>query len=105
MLTVLRIVLPPVVIAETARGWGSAAVGAGVVGGRKVLDGARRPLLGVFGADLAPGVAVATLPVLLRVLPIGRAGRAVVGGPLEGRDALGSGAAMSRLLRWPSRSR
>ena len=63
-------------------------MGAGLVGGRKVLEGARRPLLGVPGADLVEGVEMA--PVLLRVLPTGRAGRAVVGGPLEGREALGS---------------
>ena len=97
MLTVFRIVLPPVTMLETARGWGSAAVGAGVVGGRNVLDGARMPLLGVLGVDLLAGVV--RLPVLLRVLPTGRAGRAVVGGPFDGRAVLGSAVAMLEVCK------
>ncbi len=94
MLTVLRIVLVEEPTDETERGWGRAAVGAGEAGGRKVVDGARSPLLGVFGFDLA-ATGVVTLPVLLRVLPTGRAGSAELGGPREGLDVLGSVVAMA----------
>lgn len=94
MLTVFRTVLAPAPTVETARGWGRAVVGAGVAGGKKVVvEGARRPLLGVLGAVLPTGVE--TLPVLLRVFPTGSAGRAALGGPLDGRDALGSAVAIS----------
>jgi hypothetical protein len=62
-------------------------VGAGVVGGRKVVDGARRPLLGVFLADLE---GVVMPPVLFLVFATGRAGSATVGGPFDGRDGRGS---------------
>lgn len=92
MLTVFRIVLvgpPP--IEDTARGCGSAVVGAGVDGGGKVVEGARRPVLGVL---LPECESVAMPPVLCRVLLMGNAGSAAVGGPFEGRDALGSVAAM-----------
>lgn len=90
MLTVFRNVLPALLIPaipDTARGWGSAVVGGGVAGGRCVVDGARRPDLGVACANLDAGVGKP--PVLLRVLPTGRAGRAMVGGPFDGRDGLG----------------
>lgn len=92
MLTVFRIVFVGAAMEDTARGCGSAVVGAGVVGGRKVDEGARRPLLGVLLPD-CEGVA-AMPPVLFRVLVIGNAGRAAVGGPFMGRDALGSAAAI-----------
>ena len=91
MLTTFRIVLPPVgppPILETERGCGRAVVGAGVEGGKNVVDGALSPLLGVFGVDLAAGVA--SPPVLFRVLPTGSAGSATVGGPLDGRAGLGN---------------
>lgn len=91
MLTVLRNVLTEeLLMAETARGCGSADVGAGDVGGRKVVDGARRPLLelGVDGLDLEAGVGMP--PVLFLVLGIGRAGSAIDGGPFDGRDGRGS---------------
>jgi hypothetical protein len=70
-------------------------------GGPKLVDGARRPLpiLGVLGAVEAPcegfgseGRALFggdTAPVLLRVLATGKAGRAMLGGPLEGLDGRG----------------
>lgn len=88
MLTVFLSVLPAPLIADTERGWGSAVVGAGVAGGRKVVEGARSPLLGVVGV---------AAPFL--VLPTGRAGRAALGGPLEGRDALGSVVVMTDSFR------
>lgn len=72
------------------RGCGSADVGAGDAGAVLcVLDGARSPLFGVLDADL-DGVVPARLPVLLRVLATGSAGRATFGGPLDGRDGRGS---------------
>lgn len=70
--------------------------GAGV-GGPSIEDGARRPLLGVDGPDLAgvrskaePGM----FPVLARILCMGKAGKAMLGGPLEDRDGRGSAVAM-----------
>jgi hypothetical protein len=90
ILTVLRIVLPAEFTPDTARGCGRAPVGAGDVGARYVDDGARNPVFGV--PDLLPGVDRA--PILLRVLLTGRAGSAVVGGPIEGRDGRGRAADM-----------
>ena len=53
------------------------------------MEGALRPLWGVFGADLEePRVGI--FPVLFRVLLMGKAGRAIFGGPLDGRDGRGS---------------
>lgn len=95
MLTVFLIVLPAVLIPETARGVGRAVVGAGVAGGRTVVEGARSPVLGVVGIDLLIGTD--RPPVLFRVLPMGSAGSATVGGPIEGRDGLGSEADMIAL--------
>jgi hypothetical protein len=88
MLTVFLIVLGVVGFAfETPLGWGKADIGEGLGGGgRCVVEGARRPLWGVFGADLGDGM----LPVLLRVLLTGKAGRAIFGGPFEGPDGRGS---------------
>lgn len=63
-------------------GVGSAEVGAGVGGGRCVVDGARSPLRTVLVT--LRGVAIP--PVLLRVLVTGKAGSAAVGGPIDGRD-------------------
>lgn len=80
MLTVLRMVLVPgPTIPETDRGCGNAVVGAGVEGGRKEVDGARRPLLGVL---LAEREGATMPPAAFRVFPTGKAGRAEVGGPL-----------------------
>jgi hypothetical protein len=76
-------------------------VGAGVAGGRNVVEGTRRPVLGVLGVGLLAGVGSA--PVLFRVLPIGSSGRATVGGPLDGREGLGS--AVDMLMSgfdWPA---
>lgn len=87
MLTVFLTALPVDAAVETALGWGSADVGAGVAGGRNVVDGARRPLLGVVGDLFGP---VGMPPVLFLVFATGRAGRATVGGPTEGRDGRGS---------------
>jgi hypothetical protein len=61
----------------------------GLKGGR-LVEGARRPDLGVEGADFAAGI----LPVLLRVFETGNAGRAMLGGPFDGRDGRGSVVAM-----------
>lgn len=65
-------------------------MGAGPGGARLIVDGARRPDLGVPGADLVDDVCVGKLPLLLRVLFTGRAGRAILGGPTDGRDGRGN---------------
>lgn len=83
MLTTLRIVLPPG--GPRDLGVGKAEVGAGP-GGGIAEDGARKPL---FGVDGGLPVAVERAPVLFLVFTTGRAGRAVLGGPLEGREGLG----------------
>lgn len=100
MLTVLRTVFPAddAAALDTARGCGSAEVGAGVEGGRNVVDGARSPLpLGVLapepGADLLFGVGIP--PVLFLVFATGSAGSATVGGPLDGREGRGNAADMA----------
>jgi hypothetical protein len=99
MLTVLRMVLPaPFTAADTARGCGSADVGAGVVGGRNVVEGARIALFGVFGPDL-PGVGIP--PVLFLVFVTGSAGSAMVGGPTEGREGRGKVVAILCLYQEP----
>ena len=95
MLTVFLIVLPAPLNPETDLGCGRATVGAGVVGGRNDVDGARSPILGVLGVDRLPGTT--NPPVLFRVLPTGNAGSATVGGPFEGREGLGSAVDMVRL--------
>lgn len=92
MLTDFRSVLPALLTAvEAERGVGNDEVGAGVVGGgNSVLEGARRPVFGVlFVKDLA-GVDGGCKPDDFRVLATGSAGRAIVGGPFEGRLGLGS---------------
>lgn len=91
MLTDLRSVLPaPFTAADAERGCGNAEDGAGVVGGgNSVLEGARSPVLGVFVNDRA-GVDGGCKPDGFRVLATGSAGRAIVGGPFEGRLGLGS---------------
>lgn len=60
-----------------------------VGGGNSVLDGARSPVFGVLVSDLA-GVDGGCKPEPFRVFVTGSAGRAMVGGPLEGREGLGS---------------
>lgn len=59
----------------------------------KTLDGARRPLLGVEGADF-DGADDGILPVLLRVLVTGKAGNAMLGGPFVGRAGRGKAVAI-----------
>jgi hypothetical protein len=86
MLTVFRIVLPAALTPLTARIWGNALDG---LRGGRFADGARKPLLGVVGADLVE-IADGMLPVLLRVLVTGKAGSAMLGGPLDGREGRGS---------------
>lgn len=49
------------------------------------MEGALRPLWGVLGADF-DGLGLGIFPVLLRVLLMGKAGRAIFGGPFDGRD-------------------
>ncbi len=89
MLTVLRSVLPPALMLDTARGWRRLevepcdAVPGKLVTDRLDTDGARKPLRGVFGVE------VGMPPVLFRVFAKGRAGRAVVGGLFDGRELLG----------------
>ena len=90
MLTVFRIVLPtPLTAAGMDRGCANGDVGAGVVGGGpSAPEGARSPLLGEL-KDLA-GVVGGCKPGAFRVFATGRAGRAILGGPLEGREGFGS---------------
>jgi hypothetical protein len=52
MLTVFRIVLPAALTPDTDLGCGRDPVGMGEAGGRRLADGARRPVLGVVGVDL-----------------------------------------------------
>jgi len=87
MLTAFRMVFPAPLKPDTVRGCGRAPVGAGLAGGRYVLEGARSPVFGVAGVNLLAGVD--SPPVLLRVLLTGNAGRAVVGGASEGREGRG----------------
>lgn len=98
MLTDFLNVLPAAAVATKLFGWGSAVVGAGLGGGRFAAEGARRPLLGVPGADRME-LTVGMLPVLFRVLLMGRAGRAMSGGPLEGRDGRGKVVVMASTLK------
>jgi hypothetical protein len=85
MLTVFLMVLPALLTPGN--------LGLGIVDGSEGLlgitlaDGARRPLLGVLGADLEDD---GMLPVLFRDFEIGKAGRAMFGGPCDGRDGRGS---------------
>jgi hypothetical protein len=65
------------------------------VGGRNVVEGARRPLFGVVEIDLKLGVGMP--PALFRVLLTGRAGRAAVGGPCDCLGGLGSAVAIALL--------
>lgn len=96
MLTVFLIVLGVVGFRpETALGCGSADMGEGLGGGgRFVVEGALSLLWGVWGADLADGM----LPVLFLVLLMGRAGKAMLGGPFDGPE--GRGSAVVMLARW-----
>jgi hypothetical protein len=92
MLTDFLRVFPGATAKDADRGCGRAEVGAGLAGGAKDDEGALRPLLGVLETDLFMGVAMP--PVLLRVFGMGSAGRAMEGGPLEGRDGRGRVVAM-----------
>ena len=74
--------------AISALGWGRAVVGTGLGGGGITdAEGARNPLRGVLGKDL---VGLGIPPVLLRVLLIGRVGKAMVGGAFPARCGRGS---------------
>lgn len=70
----------------------------GELGGNSVLDGVRSPVLGAVVSDLA-GVDGGCSPDVFRVLETGNAGRAMVGGPLEGLLGFGSVIAISRTLK------
>lgn len=87
MLTVFLSVLPAALTPDTDLGCGPDPIGMGDVGGWRLEDGARRPLLGVAGVDLKEADRP---PVLFLVLLTGSAGSAIDGGPLEGRAGLGS---------------
>lgn len=95
MLMLFRRVFPALLTASL--GDGSALIGAGFGGAKPMLDGVRRPDLGVPGADLLELGGLGILPVLLRVLLTGRAGRAMLGGPSEGRDGRGNVVVMSAM--------
>lgn len=86
MLIDFRSVFPdaPLTAADTERGCNNADPGAAAVGGGSSVDeGVRSPVLGMFVNDLA-GVDGGCRPDVLLVLATGSAGRAMVGGPLEG---------------------
>lgn len=89
ILTLFLNVFPVPLTATASFGCGSAVRGAGPAGGKFIAEGALRPDLGVPGADLAIGVA-GMFPVLFRVLLTGNAGKAMLGGPREGREGRGS---------------
>lgn len=88
MLTLFRMVFPAPFVGTPSFGCGSAAFGAGEGGTRLIVEGVLRPDRGVPGADLIEG-AFGIPPVLLRVLLTGKAGRAILGGPRDGRDGRG----------------
>ena len=103
MLTLFLKVLPAAFTgAGSPFGWGSAVVGTGV-GGFRFIDGARRLLRGVVGLVAMPdgrGIpgtglgdgdegAASMPPVLLRVFETGKAGKAMFGGPFDGREGRG----------------
>ena len=90
MLTLLRRVFPAPLTPGPSFGCGSAADGAGLGGARLIVEGVRSPDLGVPGTDLLDAVGEGIFPVLFRVLLTGKAGRAMLGGPSEGRDGRGS---------------
>lgn len=76
-----------------------------------MLEGARSPVLGVLVSDLVEGDGDWS-PETLRVLATGSAGRAMVGGPLEGREGLGRAVVMFRTWKgyqaaafWPRERR
>lgn len=88
MLTLFRIVFPAPFTPAASLDCGSAGDGLG--GARLRVEGVRSPDLGVPGADLLEVDDEGIFPVLLRVLLTGRAGKAMFGGPTEGRDGRGS---------------
>ena len=75
--------------AVTLLSWGRAVADTALGRAGKFADGARKPLLGVAGADLAK-VGEGIFPVLFLVLLIGKAGRAIFGGPMDGLAGRGS---------------
>jgi hypothetical protein len=87
MLTLFRIVFPPLVVPNPSLVCGRAVVGAGPGGARLIAEGVLKPDRGVPGADF--GV-FGIFPVLLRVLLTGKAGKAMLGGPRDGRDGRGN---------------
>jgi len=96
MLIVFRIDFPAALTPDTARILGREPPALGVVGSDDV-EGARSELLGKLGIESERSSGeVCMPPVLLRVFFDGNAGSAVVGGPYDGLDGLGSEAAMMR---------
>lgn len=90
MLTDFRNVLDEALMEETARGWGSPPAGDAVeLRKLEALDGVRRtPDFGVDG--IAMLVERDSPPTDFRVLPIGSAGRAELGGPFDSRAGFGT---------------
>ena len=100
MLIVFRIVFPAAFTPGVGRPFGIGEVGpfpTGVFGKESCeCDGARSPLFGRVGVE-APDLnsdIVGIPPVLLRVLVVGSAGKAAVGGPKEGLEGRGIDAAI-----------
>jgi hypothetical protein len=81
MLIVFLIDLPAPLTPGVVRNLGSVALPPGDEG-RFDVEGARSPLFGTLGVEVDLKSDIAGIPpVLLRVLDVGNAGRAVVGGP------------------------
>ena len=98
MLIVFLMVFPSALNPGVVRNFGKVVLPPGVVGeGRCDVEGALSPLLGRLGvgASVLRLDVVGTLPVLLRVFIVGKAGNADVGGPYEGPDGRGIEAAMA----------
>lgn len=102
MLMVFLIVFPALLTPGVVRSFDRLVLlppmtGDGLREGSCDVDGARNPLLGKLGVEAVDwkSETVGMLPVLLRDL-VGRAGKAVVGGPYDGLDGLGIEAAILR---------
>lgn len=103
MLIVFLIVLPALFTPGVDFDFGSAEGPPGVVGSARCdPEGARRPLFGKLGAgarDELESDGLGMLPVLFLVFVVGKAGRAVFGGPYDGLEGRGIAAAIVSRFR------
>ena len=97
ILIVFLRVFPAVLTPGLVLSFGSVVLPPGdLEGALRDVDGARSPLFGILEASGLKSETVGILPVLFRVLFIGNAGNADVGGPYDGRAGRGIAAAMIR---------